>query len=191
MAHLPASQGIPIPVRWAGWESDTYRLGRCGWDVAMEENFAHDELHVLLHHRQFRISGLGTCRDYRNLIYGRDACKRPMHPIEIQTMATEGQFRVMGDVMPLSDYRWRDTMPSHIICEDFELHTLPLFAELAKPRAEELIVEPADVSAMLEQIKRMQSPRMQEIRAAEARRERDQSSVRHFHASIISFKEAA
>jgi hypothetical protein len=56
-------------------------------------------------------------------------------------------------------------------------------------RTEEIIVEPQDVAAMLEQIRRMQSPEMTEIRQRERQRERQHEAGPRevFHAQILSF----
>lgn len=196
MAHFTAEQGLPLPVHWAGWQTDTYRLKCCGWEIAMDERMENDDLHVCFHHRQLAITGLGRMQRYREMMYRRMIGynghedylnSREFPPVNVYAMATKGGFNYHGD-LGLARMSWVDPTPTMIQVEQGELHTLPLFAALHVPRAEELIVEPADVSALLDQIKRMQSPRMALIRTSEARRDREAGTVKQFHASVVSIR---
>jgi hypothetical protein len=84
--------------------------------------------------------------------------------------------------------RWIDATPEVIQVEEGSIYRLPLFAELEKPRAEELIVEPQDVQALLDKIRVMQSPAQAEIRQRQQRRECE--TRRQMHAHIITLAAA-
>ena len=96
----------------------------------------------------------------------------------------------------LKDMRWRDTRPEFKEALDTsELYRLPLFAELqaARPETQDLIVEPADVQCLLDQILAAQGPMRREMRARDKRRDADGSAAaapRQVHAQIVSLHAA-
>lgn len=183
MALSPVKSSPPCEVRFAGWVSDTYTLGRCGWNIAIQENIMYGELEMLLHHQELKISGFATVADNFHTMQWRHEGGHGRGPtFTVRNLTAD--LRVSHRAH-LDDFKWVDHQPSMMMVEEFAIHTLPLFAELEKPRAEELIVEPADVSMLLEQIKRMQAPGQKRIR------ENNQRAERSIHASIVSFREAA
>ena len=99
-------------------------------------------------------------------------------------------------VPSMKDMSWRDTRPEFMeVLSISELHSLPLFAELnaARPETQELIVEPADVQCLLDQILAAQGPMRREIRARDKRRDADGSAAaapRQVHAQIVSLHAA-
>jgi hypothetical protein len=111
--------------------------------------------------------------------------------IEIHRAAMSNSHVIrMPDMQPTMS--WRDTVPEYTEGRIDQLHRLPLFAQLyeARPETQELIVEPQDVQALLDQILAAQGPMRREIRARDKRRERDwpddSTTSRQVHAQIIS-----
>lgn len=183
MALSPVRSSPPCEVRFAGWVSDTYTLGRCGWNIAMHENCGHGVMEMMLHHRELKISGFATIDgDFHSMQWRHEGAGGRLPTFTVRHLTADLRVNHRAH---LDNFSWADTEPSMMMLEEFAIHTLPLFAELEKPRAEELIVEPADVSMLLEQIKRMQAPGQKRIRDNERRADRN------IHASIVSFKEAA
>lgn len=195
MALSPDSWGLRSPiveVHFAGWRSDTLALQGAGWKLAMEQDAYRGTINLLLHHRELNLTGIAEPWGNRpHYIEMRDL-QRDRVPFVVRTMRIGMEMRNPITVMPFANHTLIDAEPSFTEFTNTTLRSLPLFAELDQPRAEELIVEPADVSALLDQIKRMQAPRMKEIRANEAYRDRcaPPDNVRQFHASIITLKAA-
>ena len=197
-----AMQSRPIKVHFAGWESDTYCLGRAGWKMAHEADprWRHDRF--MFHHERAALTATGMLKDpYRY----RDIANRPYIPedhdegcIVIEHMASVGRFPVqMVDWnFRLSGYRLADTDPVMRQGTQAELHSMPLFAELFtnRPETQELIVEPEDVQQLLDKIVRLQAPGMREIRARDRKREsqeeRGAAVNKQVHAQIITLKAA-
>jgi hypothetical protein len=184
---------MPIPVRWAGFESDTYTLGRAGWQIALNESLNTMELQLVMHHSHFGLSAVGRMRDsyaIRELMMGYGDMSR-LPPFIIQAcMAKDGRVQVM-EPLNLADFHRVETVP--MIREWVgRFEDMPMFAELFAPipEAQELIVDPSDVQAMLDLILKAQAPIRKEIRQRDARRERDAEPMRQVHAQIISLKAA-
>jgi len=87
----------------------------------------------------------------------------------------------------LDGYRWVSTEPAMIDVKEWTWGEHPLFRELEKPIAEEIIAEPATVMQLLDQIRSMQAPEQARIRATQRRSE----APPVIHASILSFPTAA
>jgi len=88
--------------------------------------------------------------------------RQDYQPIEIQYVASVGNFHIRYMEMNLAKYKLVDTEPMAVEVTEGELHRMPLFAELfmRRPETQELIVEPQDVQQLLDQILNMQSPQI-------------------------------
>lgn len=193
-------QGEPIPVRWAGWESDTLQLTRAGWALALNEDFPHDELDVVLHHRELQVTARGTVRGYRELRYrfmdsvsrygSRDYLRHA--GIDIREVGFTRHIALYGSD-PFAHHAWVDGEPSAqtVSMQQMQLSDLTLFRKLEAPAPQELITDPETVQELLDRIVAMQAPMRKEIRARDARRERDAPQPRRIHAQIVSLPLAA
>lgn len=176
-------------VRFAGWESDTFRLGRSGWDISVEESFEDRKFNMLLYHHGSQIKMLAEAREhpmkerysrlhshYSQNFGDRDG---PMFNV-VRAWAGEAFIRLTGF---LNFSGWSDTSPTIVHAEtERDVMSLPIFTQREAPKAEELIVEPQDVMQLLDQIKRMQSPEQAAIRANNRR-----TTAPTAHATILSF----
>lgn len=196
-----ALQSMPVPVRFAGMESDTVRMGRAGWRFAFHEDMRawdmREVIHVVAHHPGLKLSMTGRLHNARAILEDRMEfmrIHRRAYPegqdgvIELQYAATKGEFRLVGHV-PFSGMAWHDTEPVWTEVDSVnELHRLPLFASIDNPAPEtqELIVDPACVMSLLNRIQDLQAPGMAEIRARSARREREDNKPKRVHAQIVS-----
>lgn len=199
MAVSWVSQNPILRVRFEGWESDTYILGQCGWSVGLTEDPRDRDLIVLLRHSGLRLAAQGILRDWRRLkemmVYGLrtpNSMPSSLPPIEIQSMGTIDNLIVRGSIEPYRSMKWVDTEPmySQIDLQEFRFSDIPLFAEKGTTPAQELIIEPQDVQMVLDHILRAQAPGMKDIRARNAKRERDQPEQKQVHAQIISLNAA-
>ena len=191
-------QNRPIPVNFAGWESDTYRLGRCGWQMAVDPDPRRMRDRFMFHHKEAGVTAMGFLNEpFRFMDQGcfrmsTENMSRQDGHIEIDNIATVGNFHFRRMEMNLARAYRADTEPMAVDVTEGELHRLPLFAELfaGRPETQELIIEPEDVQQLLDKIVRMQAPGMREIRARDRKREEREPANKQVHAQIITLKAA-
>lgn len=203
MAHSQADilirQGHPIRVEWMGWISDTYRLSRCGWDMATYEDIMNDSMNVVFHNRNLGVVAKGGLRGYRHLHsamvsdfrYAVDRLENSLINIEYMTFDKNLFIQSISD--PFASFNWVDGEPTDALMNmrEWRASDLTLFRKLASPVEQELIVDPECVQSMLDQILKIQGPMRKEIRARDKRRERDgEVQSKQIHAQIISLKAA-
>lgn len=206
MARLLAELNPPCLVYFAGWEATTFQLGREGWDIAIEEDYSYmpdyPRLQMILRHKPSGLSGLAECSEPFDLVRWRSQYashyERRGHEwdnlprFRVRSMGSKIILRFDSSHQPLRNAYLADTEPKHIMVEERDLLTLPLFERREAPVAEQLIVEPQDVASMLEQIRKMQSPEQAAIRARNRSRERaSATSIPQIHATILTFPRAA
>lgn len=84
-----------------------------------------------------------------------------------------------------------DPEPRFIERIGHDLDSMRIFAPFQQSTPQDIIVEPADVSALLEQITRMQSGEQKAIRDRNSARDRRENAPKLVHAQILSFPKAA
>lgn len=166
-------------VVWCGWRTTTLHLQQAGWEIAVEGYNYDFTTRLLLRHRMLDLYGV----------------TKPVELHRFDMRNTRGPvFEVVNMTSKLSvvlpqpafDFRQIDARPQ---MAEFSTQEISGFNIFATPlaRTEEIIVDPQDVSAMLEQIRSMQAPAMKEIRDRDRRRDREQPAEREiFHAQILS-----
>lgn len=218
-SNFPVYQSEPIPVNFAGFYSNTLLLGQMGWNLALDEHGGYRDpfggrARAVLHHKQLALSMVGELYGVDKLHRGRQdmfergsmfpgsheqrdgferACFKDGPRIEIRSAGSRGHV-IIQMMEPLRAMSWRETDPQFTTVDTRrELHELPLFAELfkAQPASQELIVEPQDVQALLDQILAVQGPQRRAIRARDRQREdAGASAPRQVHAQIVSLHAA-
>lgn len=191
MALSLARMNPPCRVMFAGFESDTFSLGRNGWKIAFEEHHReygmYSKLIMVLNHHSGLTGWAETlerfsAHDWR--ISGQYDERLPI--FEVKQMSNKMPARVARG-LNLDALRLADTDYSMSTVEDHDLARLPLFKRTSQPEKEDLIVDPATVSELLEQIRQRQAPMQKDIRDRARRRE----IVPVQHASIFTLPLAA
>lgn len=186
MALSPARLNPPCKVHFAGWESDTFSLGRAGWDISIEEftnpYIGVGALRMLLRYKPTKIIAQAICNEYDPIRFRQD--HRFLPEFVVQRLASDFIVRTNDSFSGFQ--HWANTEPSIMMVDEQSLYRLPLFTRKEEPAAEELIVEPATVSELLDQIRQRQAPMQAEIRQRDRRR--DAPLV---HATILTFPKAA
>lgn len=137
----------PIPVHFAGWESSTDRLQRCGWRMAIDKDHRNMTYRFLLEHPYLRLAGWcdswSMDRSYEEWV---DPSNRfnPM-PIEMgQVMpADHFQMRISGEL----GMQWIDASPEIVHEQITTLADLGIF-KLAEAEVPKVFVEEADMSVV-------------------------------------------
>lgn len=188
MVRSPAEYRVlsrPTEVWWAGFRSTTIQLQQSGWKLAVDEDVRDGRLRLLMHHQHMRLYALSAdCRfDY--------FMRHEAAPVVFEVQHAAHDFQIMRSTIQFSGFRQIDAEPQITTepirsIEDLKIFATPLV------RTEELIVEPANVAAMLERIREMQVPEQERIRQKERlrqAREAMEGPRQTFHAQIISISE--
>ena len=193
MAPLLVERNTPFDVEFAGWRSNSYTLGRCGWRIAVEEFDFGLRRKVLFHHPESGLAMIGEgqgemfeMRRHIDLSGARIGLRDSIGVVVIHSVAMKGDSRrpVTLHFQKEPSFYPIDTRPTYMefgAQEMRDLFQMPFFMELEKPAAQELIVEPDQVGRILELIHKAQEPEQRAIR--ERNREREK---RQLHASIVS-----
>src|SRR5258706_8252287 len=146
----------PTDVWWAGFRATTIQLQQAGWELAAHEDVHYGRLRLLMRHQGMRLYALSrekTFDYFRNHSYGFRSYDETPFSFEVTQAAHDIQMMRMPDV--LSAFRQIDAIPQVVPTEIKSIDDLKIFAT-PLVRTEELIVEPANVAAMLEGIREMQ-----------------------------------
>lgn len=190
MVHSLVERNAPFEVEFAGWRSDSWTLHRCGWKIAIENRpdggFYGNEVAVILHHEEARLSmaGLGSVRNFRMI----DRFNQTPDIVRISRVSQKGGVPIYFTTgSGHLNFRWVDAEPKMMEISHHELYSLPLFMELNKPAAQELIVAPDQVGQILEMIHKAQAPGQEAIRERNRlRAQREERESMRLHAHILS-----
>lgn len=192
MAHLQVERRIlsrPAEVWWSGFRATTLTLQQAGWQIAAEEDCHGSRIRLMLKHDDLRLYALTNVREWD--YFRQDREQAPL-VFQVAHAAPRIECRVTAEIgAGWANFQQIDAAPQFIEQRIQTPEQLRIFAT-PMTRTEELIVEPQDVAAMLEQIRKMQAPEQARIRAKErlaASREGMDIQVmprQHFHAQIIS-----
>ena len=166
----------PVPIHWAGWETDTVRLQRSGWQLAVEFEPMRDMYSLMMKHPEMNMTaltsairidhGLSMLDRYRDM--GRqDPAVGVNHMPAFNVIKVAPQFE---NVRIQSTGTWEnfqliDAEPQMVDTVIERPEDLNIFA-LAMSQAEQVAIDQADMSVVehLEAIKDMQSDKQKELR---------------------------
>jgi hypothetical protein len=187
LSFEPRILSAPCDVFWAGFKSDTYKLQQGGWSISVEQAVADRGIRLLMNHRQMRLYAIS---EYSEFDYYRNAQSRGMAPT-FNVTHVASRIEVLRIHDRLDNFKLIDAAPQIVNSEITSIEDFGIFA-VPMVRTEEIIVDPKDVSAMLEQIRAMQSTEQRNIRERNVSRDRrDAVPEQIFHAQILSFNKAA
>ena len=165
----------PIGIRWAGWETDTQRLQRAGWRLAVEADVMHERYWLMMNHEQMRMTAM---TDERRLDYAmtqmRNVFDQQMLPIfEVRHVAPTFEIVRVQEYGEWPDFQQIDAEPRMATNEVKRIEDMNIF-RLALDHAEEVVIDQADMTVIehLQAIKDLQSDKQRELRE-KARRQRD------------------
>jgi hypothetical protein len=165
----------PQKVRFAGFESDTLKLQRSGWQLAVEEDYHYGKVSLVGRHREFDLNFMSISANYnayainpQDIIFHVQYCRSQM---VLQLMADMSNFKLI------------DATPTYCAVTDANFKDLSLW-NTPLVRTKEIIVDPKDVAECLEIIQRLQAPELARIRESNRRDELRKQDV--FHAQILS-----
>lgn len=179
----------PLRVHWAGWETDTYRLQKCGWKLSAHQDIQGSRIQMAFQHGGLRIEGITAMLPYQ---YERALDMREREYVNSIVLNVE---RMLGDQVMVQQVGDMSAMWSPIDAEprytENRIVRLEDLAHFAGPliRTNEIIVPEETVPDLLERILKMQQPaRIARIKEDLRGERRPQQQ---FHAQIISLKDVA
>jgi hypothetical protein len=169
-------ESIPVPIRFAGWESDTYRLQKAGWQIAANDVFtpwtASSSVQLILRHEASKIHAMTAPLELRPHIYSMDRYFRD-DPSTTHMMLAGFDIIAMGSqvqvhVIHRPEFSFKDFHP--VDCEPRTLHeervdiaNLKIFRPISSD-APEIIIPTQSVAEMMDMVLKLQDPVQKEIR---------------------------
>jgi len=177
----------PHPVIWAGFRSDTRTLQQAGWEFSASQQFETDSVGLVMRHGVMGIHAVTNT--VPNMMY--DLHPQALQQFRVNYLTDRGiTFQHMEVPNWLPTCRPVDMQPQMVEVKSIE--DMNLFAG-CMARTQELIVDPDDVSAMMDRILELQRPGAQAHYEKVLRDSRAEGSVvrgagprQNFHAQVIS-----
>ena len=179
-------QSSPIKIIWAGFESDTLRLQNNGWSLAIEDEhdfvFARHRIRFILRHEMLDLHALTDIEEVdgsRLLDFKNIPCL-----FNIRVMARDIHFRSVP-AFNFAAISQIDARPEMVEITDQSIRDLQIFKTLIKPD-HALIIEPDQISSLLEKIVACQSPKQAEIKERIRKSDARDNFKQTLHAQILS-----
>lgn len=170
-----------MKVHMVGFESDTFRLQRCGWQISAEEDYASYTFRIAIKHPGLKLYGISNKVDHRMM--ERDLLHRDSGlEVAIERIST-GDLQIITHVgaMPvMSEFNPVDAEPRLMFTEPRSISDFKIFRPLAKEK--EIIVPRESVGELLERINSLQDPKQAEIR------QKRQKEVRKFNREVNEYE---
>lgn len=178
----------PIPVEWAGFESNTARMQACGWEFAVEDNHYGFTTTVFARHRRFGVTLRAELRGddirSRSVVYTRSGFSGFSGP-PVRFHAAQQHHETFITGSPV-DWTRVDMNPSYVSARDLpSFNVKDLFRPWA-PESKEILVEPDTVADLFERIKKLQSHDLEAIRERNRKRDLREQSQEQVVAQIIT-----
>lgn len=182
-------KSAPCEVWWSGFKSTTIQLQQAGWEVATHQDVYQGRIGLVMRNRDMRMYAVCDTVHFDFFKYAMMPNKNLLPVFHVTRIVPHVDVvEVMGH--QFSAYKQIDAMPSmnqieRKSIEDFGIFNVPLV------RTEEIIVDPGEVSDILQKLLEMQSPEQKAIRDRNRGRDRrgemlEAGPVQKFHAQIIS-----
>jgi hypothetical protein len=196
----------PHRVRFAGFVATTPALQQMGWQLSAEQDFAGMGVRLAMRHEDAQIIAIKNKVDFYRFLQAN----HPSH-IHRSLSGTDEDYFLTFDVVrignlnsmveywslgdddrnPYGAFRPIDAKTQYVNHRVDKFEDLIIFAP-ALVETQELIVDPGDVSAILEKIRAAQVPEQEAIRQRKRLRESREGMMleaeprRAFHAQILS-----
>jgi hypothetical protein len=148
---------------WAGWEADTLRLQREGWQISMEQEVHYCRMRVAIKHPQFQMYGLSRSIEFDFMGYGSPhgyiQQMREFPVIAIDKMASNFTVTMIAD---MSTFQPVSAVPEFSMMERKHIDDFKIFKPL--DQVKEIIIARPNVKELLDQIIAQQDPKQAELR---------------------------
>jgi hypothetical protein len=194
----------PVPVHWAGWETDTTRLQRNGWQLAVEFEPMKDMYALMMRHPEMNMTALTSAIRLDHGLslmdnYSRRGFADPspgvnaMVPFNVIKVAPQFENVRIQSTASWENFQLIDAEPQMVETTIERPEDLNIFA-LAMSQAEQVAIDKADMSVVehLEAIKDLQSDEQKTLREKarkrEARREGEHAVTGEVVVQLVDYK---
>lgn len=168
----------PVPVHWAGWESNTATLHACGWDIAADYRVDRDTYGLIMRHQALKLYAVTDYIEFRRGSNFLSNVVDPRHELPRFTVVhvAPNFHTVTMPGLDFSRYQQIDPRPQMSVSRITRVEDFNIFA-LARAPEKEIVIEGADMSVIehLEAIQKLQAPKQRELRD---RMQREQAAQR-------------
>ncbi len=184
---LPSHRVISPRVRldFAGWQSDTYILQNCGWQLSVSQDNYGMSMTIAAKHPKARVIFISSpirCESYAYEM-------KTDFQGSIERVITENVKIMMSDyhIAQLQDFKPVDATPTIVEMREMSYHDYNIFKPVPE-RTDELVVKPEEVGMWIKRIKEAQGEKQREIREKIRKGRIDLQPVPEhtIHAQIIS-----
>lgn len=154
--------GEPIKLHWLGWETDTQRLQRFGWNISAHQDVAYRQMGLAIKHRELPIEGMAgvDAWEYQYLHQHPHAHQREIHAqVFKMNLAHHLTIRHVGE-LPL--HHPVDAELSYTSERITSLQEMAHFKTIGG--AQDIYLKEASMDEILEFALKKQEPRQAEIR---------------------------
>jgi len=156
-------KGIPIRLEWLGWETDTYRLQRNGWELSAEQDVMRRRMRIALRHSRCGVQGVTSVQDWVYQYPGQSPheYERGMrHPMSIdiaRNIVIQGSEE--SSFMPIDGY-----MSYSTVKQMRDLNDMAHFRTIGGPAVKDILLKEASMDEILEFALKKQEPNQEQIR---------------------------
>lgn len=177
----------PHPVFWAGFRSDTQTLQQAGWEFTASQRYEVNEVGLVMRHGAMGVHAVTNT--VPNMMY--DLHPQAVQQFHINYLTDRGiQYRTFDTPHWLPSCEPVDMSPQMV--EVKSIDDMQLFAGCLA-RTKEIIVDPEDVSALMDRILDLQKPGAQAHYEEVLRKNKVEGAIvrgagprQAFHAQVIS-----
>lgn len=168
----------PIPVRWGGWETDTYRLMEDGWVLSAYQDVHYNKMQLAMKHPKLNVQGISMLADfdYEALLNGHTFTV-PFF-LKFKSFAEQVHVHTAGNIS-VNEFRPIDARPTYEAKHSISrLEDLANFPEIVPEVPENAIhLKEANMAQILEMALQRQEPEQERIRE-ELLQQRDLQKMR-------------
>jgi hypothetical protein len=161
----------PIRVRWAGWESDTTRLWRAGWEISAEQDYYMDVLRIALKHKEAQMYGISNPIPYREIVSAGPFNEREILAKIGLDMAIASDITLNIVDTSLPKFEPVEAKPTFIERKIYHLEDLKIFKPSPKD-AQEVLLDMPTIDEVLKYALKLQEPIQAELREKKRRAEK-------------------
>lgn len=165
----------PVQLNWAGWETDTYKLGQAGWQISAEQDVEQNRIQIAINHPEAQVQGISTIEEF----LFQDMVRKNVHfvlPVTLKFETMSREIRIT--TIPASNINFQpiDFMPKIMERKIQSLNDFANFTVLEIPKNEVYLHE-ANIDQILKMALQRQVPEQERIRQ-EMRRQQELKKFR-------------
>lgn len=163
--NYPIMNNRPVKLYWAGWESDTYKLGCEGWEISAQQDVYNRQMRIAINHPKAEIRGMTEIDafHYQELMNPNYTGGTPTLPTMLHFEDIARQIYVQHMMSRDVAFHPVDFRPQYSEVEIQSLNDFANFAPLELPK-NEIFLREANINQILAMALEKQAPDQERIR---------------------------